>query len=85
MHIPDWLTLMILCYLFCVSSEWQINFFFLVSRQGKVRLAKWYDEFKTKGKERERIQREVTSLVLNRPQRMCNFVEWRDKKIVYKR
>ncbi len=29
--------------------------------------------------------REVASMVLTRPSKMCNFMEWRDKKLVYKR
>ena len=56
----------------------------LVSRQGKVRLTKFYDQEPNK-KERQRIVREVTSLVLARSQKMCNFVEYKGKKIVYKR
>lgn len=61
----------------------QIHFLLLVSRQGKVRLTKWYDTIETK--EKERIMREVSTLVLNRPPRMSNFLEWGEKKIVYKR
>ena len=36
-------------------------------------------------KERTRIIRQVSSMVLGRPQKQCNFIEWRDQKIVYKR
>ena len=61
----------------------QIHFMLLVSRQGKVRLTKWYDTLETK--EKERTMREVSTMVLNRPARMSNFIEWADKKIVYKR
>jgi len=60
-----------------------INFLLLVSRQGKTRLTKWYESFASKDK--VRIIREVTAMVLGRPPKMCNFIEWRDKKIVYKR
>uniref|UniRef100_A0A7S2XUT6 AP complex subunit sigma n=1 Tax=Fibrocapsa japonica TaxID=94617 RepID=A0A7S2XUT6_9STRA len=60
-----------------------INFMLLISRQGKTRLTKWYDSYGTK--EKARIMREITSMVLNRPPKMCNFIEWKDKKIVYKR
>jgi len=60
-----------------------INFLLLVSRQGKTRLSKWYDHFSSKDK--IRATRELTSLVLSRPPKMCNFLEWRDKKVVYKR
>lgn len=61
-----------------------INFVFLISRQGKTRLTKWYDSFGST-KDKARIVREVTTSVLGRPPKMCNFIEWRDKKIVYKR
>jgi len=60
-----------------------INFFLLISRQGKTRLTKWYHTVSQK--EKGRILREVSSSVLGRPSRMCNFLEWRDQKIVYKR
>jgi AP-1 complex subunit sigma 1/2 len=55
----------------------------LISRQGKTRLTKWYEAYTAK--EKARIVREVTTMVLARPPKMCNFIEWRDKKIVYKR
>lgn len=29
--------------------------------------------------------REVSSMVLSRPQKLCNFLEWKGRKIVYKR
>lgn len=61
----------------------QINFLMLVSRQGKVRLSKWYGTYPAK--EKTRITREVASLVLNRTAKMCNFVEYKETKIVYKR
>lgn len=57
-----------------------INFLLLVSRQGKTRLSKWYDHYPTK--EKARIIRELTTLVLARPPKMCNFIEWRDKKVM---
>jgi len=60
-----------------------IKFLLLVSRQGKVRLSKWYDMYSTKDK--ARITREVTSLVLNRAAKMCNILEYKEQKIVYKR
>ncbi|CAM9621181.1 unnamed protein product [Phaeothamnion confervicola] len=60
-----------------------INFLLLISRQGKTRLTKWYHTYTAK--EKARILREITSTVLGRPPKMCNFIEWRDKKIVYKR
>lgn len=61
----------------------QIHFLILVSRQGKVRLTKWYDTYPSS--ERTRVVREVSTLVLNRPPRYSNFIEWKERKIVYKR
>jgi len=60
-----------------------INYVLLVSRQGKVRLAKWFTTLppKTKGK----IVKDVTQLVLARRTRMCNFLEYKDTKVVYRR
>ncbi|TFJ82138.1 hypothetical protein NSK_006467 [Nannochloropsis salina CCMP1776] len=60
-----------------------INFLLLVSRQGKTRLSKWYEHYTTK--EKARAIRELTNLVLARAPKMCNFIEWRDKKVIYKR
>ena len=61
----------------------QIQYLLLVSRQGKVRLTKWYAAFSLK--EKQRVMREVSAMVLNRAPKMCNFIEWKEKKIVYKR
>lgn len=60
-----------------------IHFLLLISRQGKVRLSKWYDTYSTKDK--AKITREVTSAVLDRHQKLCNIIEWKEGKIVYKR
>eukprot|EP01104_Vermistella_antarctica_P004460 TRINITY_DN14904_c0_g1_i1.p1 TRINITY_DN14904_c0_g1~~TRINITY_DN14904_c0_g1_i1.p1 ORF type:complete len:153 (+),score=30.01 TRINITY_DN14904_c0_g1_i1:116-574(+) len=60
-----------------------IHFMLLVSRQGKVRLTKWWSTFTNK--EKNRYVREVTNMVLNRAPRLCNFLEWKKYKIVYKR
>lgn len=65
------------------SSSKMIHFFILMSRQGKVRLAKWYSTYTQK--ERARVVKETTPLVLSRPLKLCNFVEWRNLKLVYKR
>ena len=42
-----------------------ISYVFLISRQGKVRLSKFYDT--VSAKERTKLTREVAALVLNRP------------------
>lgn len=60
-----------------------IRFMLLLSRQGKVRLSKWYTTVNQK--ERARIIRELTPQVLARPLKLCNFLDWRDTKVVYKR
>merc|ERR1719375_2105347 len=60
-----------------------IQFMLLISRQGKTRMKKWYvpcserDQFKA--------IKEVSQLVLSRGPKVCNFLEWRDCKICYKR
>ena len=71
------------CAWTCYLSSPQINFMVLMSRQGKVRLAKWYAPQlqKDKGK----ISKEIGQLVLKRQPKLCNVVEWRDKKLVYRR
>ena len=65
------------------AKKAMINFLLLVSRQGKTRLTKWYESYAAK--EKARIVREITATVLARAPKMCNFVEWRNKKIIYKR
>ncbi|KAL9316857.1 hypothetical protein ACSQ67_017858 [Phaseolus vulgaris] len=60
-----------------------IQFVLLISRQGKVRLTKWYSPYSQK--ERNKAIREISGLVLTRAPKLCNFVEWRGHKVVYKR
>jgi AP-1 complex subunit sigma 1/2 len=36
-------------------------------------------------KEKTRASRELIATILARPPKMCNFVEWQDKKVIYKR
>lgn len=55
----------------------------LFSRQGKLRLQKWYVPLSDK--EKKKITRELVQTVLARKPKMCSFLEWRDLKIVYKR
>lgn len=61
----------------------QIHFVLLISRQGKVRLTKWYSPYSQK--ERSKIIRELSGVILTRGPKLCNFVEWRGYKVVYKR
>ncbi|KAL7423425.1 AP-1 adaptor complex sigma subunit Aps1 [Cryptotrichosporon argae] len=60
-----------------------INYVILVSRQGKVRLAKWFQTLPSKTK--AKIVKDVTQLVLARRTRMCNFLEYKDTKVIYRR
>mmetsp|Transcript_11422 Transcript_11422/g.24181 ORF Transcript_11422/g.24181 Transcript_11422/m.24181 type:complete len:168 (+) Transcript_11422:234-737(+) len=72
-----------------------INFVLLQNRQGKSRLNKWYSK-QTFGedqmeygpydkREKARILREVTQIVLKRKGKVSNFVEYGDMIIVYRR
>ncbi|KAF5336924.1 hypothetical protein D9611_003377 [Ephemerocybe angulata] len=60
-----------------------INYLLIVSRQGKARLSKWYATTTTQAK--SRILKEVTQLVLSRKVRMCNVIEYKGRKVIYRR
>lgn len=60
-----------------------IRWVLLLSRQGKVRLAKWYTT--ATQKERAKVAKEVSALVLARPLKLCNFLDWKDQRVVYRR
>ncbi|XP_039068716.1 AP-1 complex subunit sigma-2 isoform X1 [Hibiscus syriacus] len=60
-----------------------IHFVLLISRQGKVRLTKWYSPYSQK--ERTKVIRELSGVILSRGPKLCNFVDWRGFKVVYKR
>lgn len=55
----------------------------LFSRQGKLRLQKWYAAHPDKTK--KKITRDLVNVILARKPKHCSFVEWQDMKIVYKR
>uniref|UniRef100_A0A6N2K3A7 DUF547 domain-containing protein n=1 Tax=Salix viminalis TaxID=40686 RepID=A0A6N2K3A7_SALVM len=57
-----------------------IHFVLLVSRQGKVRLAKWYSPYTLR--ERSKVIRELSGIIPNRGPKLCNFVEWRGFRAV---
>uniref|UniRef100_A0A8C8MMB5 Adaptor related protein complex 1 subunit sigma 3a n=1 Tax=Oncorhynchus tshawytscha TaxID=74940 RepID=A0A8C8MMB5_ONCTS len=61
----------------------QMHFLLLLSRQGKLRLQKWFTPVTER--EKKKVTREMTLMVLARPPHSCNFLLWRDLKIVYKR
>ncbi|XP_029931034.1 AP-1 complex subunit sigma-3b isoform X1 [Myripristis murdjan] len=60
-----------------------MRFLLLFSRQGRLRLQKWFTP--TPEREKKKIIRDMTTMVLARKPRSCNFLHWRDLKIVYKR
>ena len=51
-------------------------------RQGKIRLSKYYETYTPK--EKERLIRDVFSLVNKRKRNDCCFIEWKENKIIYK-
>lgn len=55
----------------------------LFSRQGKVRLQKWF--VAEQDKQKKKVIRELIALVLNKKPKTCAFFEWQDKKIVFRR
>ncbi|KAI3635440.1 hypothetical protein MIR68_006078 [Amoeboaphelidium protococcarum] len=55
----------------------------LVSRQGKIRLTKWFAVLPNK--EKARIVKEVSTAVLARRSKMCNVLEYKDHKVLYRR
>uniref|UniRef100_A0A8C3F657 Adaptor related protein complex 1 subunit sigma 1 n=5 Tax=Testudines TaxID=8459 RepID=A0A8C3F657_CHRPI len=67
----------------CGPEAGLMRFMLLFSRQGKLRLQKWY--LATSDKEKKKMVRELMQVVLARKPKMCSFLEWRDLKVVYKR
>uniref|UniRef100_A0A671XA84 WD repeat and FYVE domain containing 1 n=1 Tax=Sparus aurata TaxID=8175 RepID=A0A671XA84_SPAAU len=61
----------------------KMHFLLLFSRQGKLRLQKWFVPITER--EKKKVIRDMVMLVLARQPRSCNFLQWRDLKIVYKR
>ncbi|XP_014011804.1 AP-1 complex subunit sigma-1A isoform X1 [Salmo salar] len=61
----------------------KMRFMLLFSRQGKLRLQKWYTA--TAERDKKKMVRELMQVVLARKPKMSSFLEWRDLKIVYKR
>uniref|UniRef100_A0A8C2GGU5 WD repeat and FYVE domain containing 1 n=2 Tax=Cyprinus carpio TaxID=7962 RepID=A0A8C2GGU5_CYPCA len=61
----------------------KMRFLLLFSRQGKLRLQKWFTALSDRDK--KKIIRDVMQMVLVRPPKSCNFLQWRDLKIVYRR
>jgi hypothetical protein len=61
-----------------------IKFVLLVSRQGKVRLAKWFTSDWSL-KDKAKVSKDVTTAVLCRQTKMANILDFNDFKVVYKR
>lgn len=60
-----------------------IQFLLLMSRQGKVRLAKWYITLSPK--EQAKIIREVCAVAIGRPLRISNVLELQGRKFICRR
>lgn len=58
-----------------------VKFVLLLSRQGKVRLSKWYTTYNQK--DRAKIVRDITPLVLGRALKLCNFLDYQDIKVLH--
>lgn len=61
-----------------------VKFILLVSRQGKIRLTKWFSSDWSL-KEKSKTVKDVTSTVLSRKSKMCNVLEYNGFKVVYRR
>ncbi|KAJ6519579.1 AP complex, mu/sigma subunit [Mycena sanguinolenta] len=60
-----------------------IRYILLISRQGKLRLAKWFTTMNSKAK--SRIIQDLTQQVLARRPRTCNVLEYKDTRVIYRR
>ena len=61
-----------------------IHFLLLISRQGKVRLAKWFNPVPIK--ERTRIIREACAVAVGRSVKLCNVVDFNEsQRLVFRR
>ena len=69
--------------LILIDRALQMQFMLLFSRQGKLRLQKWYVAHPDKLK--KKITRELITTILARKPKMSSFLEWKDVKVVYKR
>ena len=60
-----------------------IHCLMLINRQGKIRLVKWFDVSQISDK--YKYMRDVAVAIIGRSSRLCNFMEWGEYKIIYKR
>lgn len=61
-----------------------IHGFLLVNKQGKLRLNKYYSNALTE-KDKVRLLKDIQNNVVGRSSRLCNFLEWRDYKLIFRR
>ena len=61
-----------------------IHSLFLINRHGKTRVTKWYTQ-SFSSYDRQKYLKEIINVVLTRSSRLCNFLEWNDFKVVYKK
>ncbi|KRY67435.1 AP-1 complex subunit sigma-2 [Trichinella pseudospiralis] len=73
----------LLCYFKTNLVFNMMLFMLLFSRQGKLRLQKWYIAIPEKTK--KKILRDLVTTILARKPKMSAFLDYRDMKIVYKR
>lgn len=66
-------------------AEMDISYVFLVSRVGKCRLARFYDDDGITLASRHSILKDVTALVTHRPLTATNVLFYKDTKVIYKR
>ncbi|ORZ31593.1 AP complex, mu/sigma subunit [Catenaria anguillulae PL171] len=60
-----------------------IHSFLLFSRHGKIRLKKWFRVLPAA--EKQKFTQEAMTTVLARKSNMCQVIEYKDKKLVYRR
>merc|ERR1739848_54592 len=60
-----------------------IQFILLQNRQGRTRLAKYYVPFTDS--EKHKIEHEVHRIVATSDQKFTNFVEYQNRKLIYRR
>ena len=60
-----------------------VQYFLLISRQGKVRLSKWYQP--TAVKEKAKIVRELSSIIIARSTKSSNVIDYRGQRVVLRR
>jgi len=60
-----------------------IHYILVQNRQGKTRLAKWFDPYDDV--EKRKLQTEIHKIVASRESKFTNFLEFRTHKVVYRR